>query len=191
MGLTYFKRYRMEYDISERLFDLPPLPEGYELVAWRPNLFDTHVTVKFYSFRHEIDANVFPCFHSREGCTHLMSEITQRDGFVPQATWLLIHHARKRNFSEACGTIQGICDSSGLGASGFGAVQNVGILPAHRGRGLGTILLHRALVGFRAAGLDRVYLEVTAQNVGAVRLYLRLGFRKVRTVYKSAEVAFA
>jgi ribosomal protein S18 acetylase RimI-like enzyme len=32
-------------------------------------------------------------------------------------------------------------------------------------------------------------LEVTSQNVGAVRLYQRLGFRKVRTVYKAVQVA--
>lgn len=186
MGLTYFKRYRMEYNVSEPLFEAPELPAGYELAAWRPSLFDSHVDVKFRSFRDEIDANVFPCFHTREGCEHLMSEITQRDGFLPQTTWLLIHHAKGRKFSEPCGTIQGLWDSSGLGA-----VQNVGVLSAHRGRGLGTILLRNSLLGFREAGLERVYLEVTAQNIGAVRLYQRLGFRKVRTVYKATEVAFA
>jgi ribosomal protein S18 acetylase RimI-like enzyme len=33
-------------------------------------------------------------------------------------------------------------------------------------------------------GLSRVGLEVTAENASAVRLYQRLGFRRVRTVYK-------
>jgi ribosomal protein S18 acetylase RimI-like enzyme len=49
----------------------------------------------------------------------------------------------------------------------------------------------KSLQGFRDAGLERAYLEVTAQNTAAFRLYLRLGFRKVKTVYKAADVAFA
>jgi hypothetical protein len=44
------------------------------------------------------------------------------------------------------------------------------------------------LRGFRQAGLRRAYLEVTAQNEGAIRLYRRLGFVKVRTVYKAVEI---
>ena len=71
----------------------------------------------------------------------------------------------------------------------LGAIQNLGIVPAHRGRGLGTCLLERALEGFRQAGLARVFLEVTADNEGAIRLYRRLGFRVVKTVFKAAEVA--
>ncbi|MEO8498398.1 MAG: GNAT family N-acetyltransferase, partial [Planctomycetota bacterium] len=57
--------------------------------------------------------------------------------------------------------------------------------------GLGTHLLHRALRGFKEAGLTKAYLEVTAQNTGAVKLYHRLGFRRAKTVYKAADVAYA
>ena len=87
---------------------------------------------------------------------------------------------------EYCGTIQGLCDRQG-----YGAVQNLGVTPLHRSQGLGTVLLGQALAGFRAAGLRRAYLEVTAQNTGAIRLYTALGFRRVRTVYKAVEVAYA
>jgi len=84
---------------------------------------------------------------------------------------------------EYCGTIQGMRDRSGMGA-----VQNLGIVPGHRGRGLGTALLHSALAGFGQAGLTKAFLEVTAQNDGAIKLYRRLGFRRARTVYKAVEV---
>ena len=38
----------------------------------------------------------------------------------------------------------------------------------------------RSLQGFRDSGVERVYLEVTAENQGAIRLYERLGFRTVK-----------
>ena len=55
--------------------------------------------------------------------------------------------------------------------------------------GLGELLLRRALEGFQQAGLPRVYLEVTADNTIAIRLYERLGFRRARTSYKAVGAA--
>jgi ribosomal protein S18 acetylase RimI-like enzyme len=186
MGVTYFKRFRMEYDLRGRLFEPWELPPGYSLVPWRPTLLDAHVDAKYRSFRFEIDANVFTCFHDREGCARLMNEIVRRDGFLPQATWLLMHHRSDHGKAEPCGTIQGVLDDSGEGA-----IQNVGVVREHRGHRLGSLLIRKSLEGFRDAGLERAWLEVTAQNMGAFRLYQRLGFRKVKTVYKAADVAFA
>jgi ribosomal protein S18 acetylase RimI-like enzyme len=65
----------------------------------------------------------------------------------------------------------------------------VGVTPWHRHRGIGTALMQAAMLGFRAAGLDRAFLEVTAENVAAVRLYESLGFRRVRTSYRPVELA--
>ena len=42
-----------------------------------------------------------------------------------------------------------------------------------------------------SAGIGRVYLEVTAQNEGALRLYRRLGFVTVKTVYKAVEHVYS
>ena len=186
MGLTYFKRYRMEIDLDGALFIPPPLPSSYEFVSWTEALVYEHAAVKYECFCLEMDAIVFPCLGDREGCQRLMREIAGRDGFVPQATWLLSYSDGVRRKREYCGTVQGVRDSSG-----YGAIQNLGITPAHRGQGLGTALLHAALAGFHKAKIGRVFLEVTAQNIGAVRLYQRLGFRRSRTVYKAADVAYA
>jgi ribosomal protein S18 acetylase RimI-like enzyme len=185
MGLTYFKRYRMEIDVSRPLFPLPDMPGGYELVAWSESLLEEHAWTKFRCFRHEIDAHVFPCLSNYEGCCRLMRDITQREGFLGPATWLVRWDASASG-TEYCGTIQGITNRQGIGA-----LQNIGIVPEHRGRGLGTHMLHRALLGFRQCGLTRASLEVTAKNTDAIRLYRRLGFRTLRTVYKTAEVAYA
>ena len=183
MGMPYFKRFRMEFDLDRPLFTPPPLPRDYDLVDWEDSVLKAHAEAKYKSFCFEIDANVFPCLSDREGCLRLMREIARRDGFIEEATWLLIY--RQGESIDNCGTVQGVKDQS------FGAIQNLGITTKHRGRGLGTFLLHRALVGFRTVGLQKAYLEVTAQNAGAVKLYDRLGFRRVRTVYKAADVAYA
>jgi ribosomal protein S18 acetylase RimI-like enzyme len=186
MGLTYFKRFRLELPLTGPLFACPALPSHYRLLPWDPALLEAHADAKYRSFRSEIDANVFPCLGERDGCRRLMEEITRRDTFVPGATWLLAYQPPGQAIAEYCGTIQGLCDRQG-----YGAVQNLGVTPLHRSHGLGTILLGQALSGFRDAGLLRAYLEVTAQNTGAIRLYTALGFRRVRTVYKAVEVAYA
>lgn len=186
MSLTYFKRYRMEIDLTGRQLASPVLPDGYRLLGWDESLLDAHGEAKYNSFHSEIDANVFPCLGDWDGCHRLMHEIRGKQGFLPGATWLIAHVARAADGVEYCGTIQGIRDYAGLGA-----IQNLGVTPEHRGRQLGTCLLIKALEGFQKAGLRRGFLEVTAQNDGAIRLYQRLGFTKARTVYKAVEVAYS
>jgi ribosomal protein S18 acetylase RimI-like enzyme len=127
---------------------------------------------------------VFPCLGEWVGCQRLMQEIHDKPGFLPGATWLVAHESASGR--EYCGTIQGIRDYAGLGA-----IQNLGVTPEHRDRQLGTCLLMRALLGFQQAGLERAFLEVTAQNHDAIRLYQRVGFSKARTVYKAVEVAYS
>jgi hypothetical protein len=186
MGLTYFKRFRMEIDLGRQLPEPVP-PPGYRLIPWSSRILVAHAETKYASFRSEIDANVFPCLGDYDGCVRLMSEIARKDGFLSGATWLLALEAVDSDEPDdepygCCGTIQGIRDRSGMGA-----IQNLGIVPEHRGRGLGSCLMLKALEGFQRDGLRRAFLEVTAQNEGAIRLYRRLGFYKARTVYKAVE----
>lgn len=185
MGLTYFKRFRMEYELTRSIPEAKPGPAGYEFVPYTDDLVREHATAKFESFRSELDANVFPCLGRRDGCLRLMREIVSRAGFVPEATWLCRFREPESGRMRPVGTIQG------LQVEGWGAVQNLGIDPQHRGLGLGSILLMRAARGFRLAGLRRMHLEVTTDNTAAIRLYERLGFTRARVVYKAAEIAGA
>jgi ribosomal protein S18 acetylase RimI-like enzyme len=173
--ILYFKRFRMEIALA----DAPPppaLPAGYSLVPWDEELVELHAEVKFLSFVDEIDAVVFPNLGSRPGCRRLMGDIARRPGFESRATWLA------GCAGGYCGTVQGVRERNGMGA-----IQNLGVVREHRGRGLGTALLLQALHGFRRAGLGRAFLEVTAQNDGAIRLYRRLGFRCRKTLYKAVD----
>lgn len=186
MSLTYFKRYRMEIDLPGRDLVGRGCPPGYELWPWHPSLLNAHAETKYRSFRDEIDANVFACLGELEGCRRLMTEISRKPGFVPEATWLAVYVGADGQSQEYCGTVQGVRDRQG-----WGAIQNLGIVPEHRNGGLGSALLLSALAGFRSAGMSRSHLEVTAENEGAIRLYRRLGFQTVKTVFKVIEVTCA
>ena len=184
MGLTYFRRYRMEIDLAGLDWSPPALPRGYRFVGWDDSLLDAHAEAQHLSFRDEIDANVFPCFGELAGCRRLIQEITRKEGFFPEATWLVVHDGVRTREHELCGTIQAVRDRHGMGS-----VQNLGITAPHRNRRVGTSLLYRSFEGFLRRGVTRVHLEVTAQNLGAVRLYRRIGFTTIKTVFKPAEVA--
>ncbi len=176
LPVSYFKRYKMEIDLDG--LPLPTWPQGFQAVAWRADLLETHADVLARSFHAEIDALVFPSLGSRAGCISLMSEIARRRAFIPEATWLAVGP------DGPCGTIQALRERGVLGA-----IQNIGIVPAWRGRGLGRALLLQSLAGMFQTGLGRALLEVTAHNESAVRLYRALGFRRCRVVYKAIPVS--
>ena len=196
MDSAYFKRFRMDLTLvaggAPSARPAPAavgLPAGYRLVPWHDGLIDAHARTKVRSFRSEIDAVVFPCLGDLEGCRRLMREIRGKGGFLPGATWLIARsrplppglgaeaHVARPAEVEWCGTIQGVID-----ASGAGSIQNIGV-------GLGSVLIAAALGGFHDQKLPRATLEVTADNVRAVHLYQRLGFRRSKTIYKVVDGA--
>ena len=170
-AVSYFKRYKMEAE----LHGLPPpaLPPGFRWLPWGDGALEAHAEVLYSSFYQEIDAVIFPSLGHPEGCVTLMNVVSRRMNFLPGATWAVVGP------DGPCGAIQGLHER------GVGAIQNVGVSPAWRGRGLGEALVLQALHGFRQAGLGRGLLEVTAQNETAQRLYRRLGFRRRKTLYKA------
>src|SRR5207248_81735 len=56
-------------------------------------------------------------------------------------------------------------------------IEALAVAAAERGHGLGTRLLHDALAWARANGRPRLALNVLQRNLGARRLYERLGFQ--------------
>lgn len=172
LAVSYFKRYKMEVGLA----NLPPphLPEGCRAVAWRPDLVPVHADVLCRSFQGEIDAVVFPSLGTFDGCLALMNELVRRRAFIPEATWLV------EGPLGPCGSVQALRERGA-----FGAIQNLGVLPACRGRRIGEALLLLALHGMARTGPGRAVLEVTADNGAAHRLYRRLGFQRTRVVYKA------
>jgi mycothiol synthase len=61
-----------------------------------------------------------------------------------------------------------------------GSVDYVAVLPPYRGRGIAQALLHHTFASLAGRGVDRVMLNVDAQNpTGATALYERVGMRVV------------
>ncbi len=59
-------------------------------------------------------------------------------------------------------------------------LMRIAVLPAHRGKGLGKLLLERFIEGVSSRGAERTFLEVRASNEAALALYLKSGFQKNR-----------
>jgi hypothetical protein len=174
--VKYFKRHRMELVLRHAL-PAPELPAGFRWMAWADDLLPLHAEVKYLSFHQEMDSIIFPSLGTRAGCHDLMNTIRFRTNFCPQATWLVAG-------PDGCvGTIQGLLDDSG-----YGGIQNLGVIPECRGLGLGLALLLQALAGFTALGVPRAFLEVTATNEPAVRMYRAVGFRAYKTLYRAVEL---
>lgn len=172
LAIGYHKRYKMEVPLAG--LPRPVFPPGFAPLAWRPDLLAGHADALARCFTGSLDAVIFPSLGSHDGCVGLMAEIARRKGFIPEATWLLVGP------DGPCGSVQALRERPGLAA-----IQNIGIVPEARGRGLGRALLLQSLIGMYDAGLGRAVLEVTANNAAAIRLYEQIGFRRARVVYKA------
>ncbi|WP_314172205.1 ribosomal protein S18-alanine N-acetyltransferase [Streptomyces winkii] len=78
------------------------------------------------------------------------------------------------------GTGHSLVGYGGLAAvGGTGDIQTIGVLPSHRGTGLGARLLRRLLAAAAEFACHEVMLEVRVDNAPAQRLYERFGFTRI------------
>jgi ribosomal protein S18 acetylase RimI-like enzyme len=60
------------------------------------------------------------------------------------------------------------------------------VIPHARSKGLGKLLLLNSINGYAKAGIETVQLEVTANNITAVKLYESVGFKLIKVLHKPA-----
>jgi len=179
MLTRHLKRFRMEIDFRRHTLERAVLPPGFSWRPWEARCLRMHAAVKCASFHGELDSHLFHTLSTYAGCEELMRGIAAHSGFLPQATWLIECRGSETTGPIPCGTIQGLVVNHALGA-----IQNVGVIPDFRGFGLGRALVLKALTGFRRDGMQRVYLDVTAENAPAVALYRSIGFRVMSTSFR-------
>jgi mycothiol synthase len=82
-------------------------------------------------------------------------------------------------FAEVDGVVVG--ETAWVDAGDDGYIASVGVFEAHRGRGIGTALLHAAFADIAEAGFANATLGVDTENAtGAVGVYRSAGMQTVR-----------
>ena len=79
-----------------------------------------------------------------------------------------------------------------LGLSRKGHIVSIAVREAHRGQGVGSLLMEKAQEAMAAKGATESYLEVRVSNYDAINLYQRLGYRtsgRLEGYYKDGEAA--
>jgi ribosomal protein S18 acetylase RimI-like enzyme len=141
-----------------------------------PHLLFDHARALWAAFRDTADTTTFPALGTETGCRDLLHALTSLPTFFPAATWL-----------ATVGRVQvGTVQTTVHAESGEAEIHNLGVVPGHRHRGVGSALLSRCLDSLAAGACRRVSLDVTASNEPALRLYRKFGFRPYKTVYLRA-----
>ena len=190
MEIRYVRRVEMALDaptLSKGAFD-DSLPEGYFWSPWSSVAVRSFASVLHRAFRNDLDGHIFPTYRQYEACEHLILATSTSKMFAPASSWLVGRELTEEQAPRAgfqvgrpikvCGAIVGVAPSKTVGN-----IHNVAVLPSARRLGLGRALLARAVDAFIEAGKRTITLEVTAENVAAVRLYSSFGFRPTKITY--------
>lgn len=186
--IRYVKRLLMAFDFATTSFEPPTIPNDFFWKGWAPTLIKTHAQLVHIAFSNDLDGRIFPTFRQYDACEHLVRATASVRSFVPEATWLIgrnlsseIHG--ENSLFDFCAAIQCVRNRKRIGE-----IQNVSVHPSARRLGLGRALVLKALEAFENIGVERVTLEVTAENAAAVRMYDSLGFRTLQYFYTESFV---
>ncbi len=179
-GFHLYPRLFMELDLHRPEFPPTSLgarplamegPGGGHYRPWRSSDFGLSPQVITSSYAGHIDSEINDQYLSQGGAQRFLHNIVRFPGcgiFEEQASWVL---AAPNNE-----TLFGLLLCSRVSA-GVGHVTQVCVSPEFQRRGVGENLLEHCAASLRADGCHAVTLTVTEQNVSAVRLYRRLGYR--------------
>jgi len=120
------------------------------------------------------DAEVWARIQNQTGVYPMMNADAFRREFASDADVL-----KERVFFLEHETSGPIATSAGWfdAESSRGRIHWVAVVPAWQGQGLGTMLVVDTCVLLWALGHSRIFLTTGRENLGAIRLYMRLGFR--------------
>jgi mycothiol synthase len=137
----------------------PVIPEGYELVTYRPELFEEWVGLLDRAF-----PEMAP-FDS----TKWAAQTVERPQFRPEGTFFARRDGRL--------VATAFCWLDDPEETKLGRVHWVGAEEGHRGKGLGRLVTVATLHHMAGRGLRRAMLDTQRYRLPAIKLYLSLGFR--------------
>ncbi len=173
----------MSLDLNDVATPAPELPANYSWFPWNNLQTSRYARIFHEAFQADVDGWIFPTYRQYAACEHLVDATVSSRVFAKEASWLVgrILYDSKSNASriEYAGAVQ--CVKEGRFC---GEIQNLAVAPGFRGLRLGRALALQALNGFRTMGRSKISLEVTSENLVALRLYLSLGFKITSITYK-------
>ena len=154
-----FESLVMQRNLHRPLPDCP-LPTGVTLSSWQPDLAGQFFQAYHTAFRHRPG---FPDWRAAEW----IARVTSNDH---KPEWSLLACADDVPLGFVIGNLVLVTNPPD------GEVWQVGVVPEHRRRGLGSALLVQALQRMRVDGATLAQLTVNVNNPGAIQTYAQLGF---------------
>lgn len=149
-------------------------PEGFSILSWE-RLHDREAAKTLYeTYRNHVDAGINDQYSSLAGTTRLIENIVLQQGCgecLPRISRVAIHWPSQQ--------LAGLLAVTAVRPR-TAHIPQVAIPPPFQGRGLGTVLMESAFQDLTRQGYEEISLTVTDANIGAVRLYERLGFTTFR-----------
>lgn len=164
-------RYRMSLDLPH-FESKAPVPVNYRVEPIKLEDIDTLAVLMVESYRDTSDWDLMPELQTVEGCRLYLAELfSGRPIFEGRQG----EFRSGLSFKVMCG--DQICGAMySLFTDGTVYIIDFSVEPECRQRGVGTVFLSYALDRYREEGYSQAVLFVTESNMGAVRLYKKLGF---------------
>ena len=177
-GFAMHPRLFMEYDLPSVAGPVltpngdasTPLPPHIELCRWSPAYYQTAAELIHLSYTGHIDALINDQYCSLHGSLRFLHNIVRFPGcgvFDASESWVL----RDTRTSALAGMV--LCSRV---AEDVAHITQLCIAPAHRGAGLGRLLLKHTIEHLARSGFSAITLTVTEANRPAVKLYEDMGF---------------
>lgn len=157
-------------------------PEGNEIFSgdfvmepWERRHDRQAALLLHQSYKNHIDAVINDQYASDSGASRLIENIMHQRGcgeFLPKASQVAIH--------RASGKLAGVLALTSVRPR-TAHIPQIAVATEFQGIGLGSEMLDFCFEDLRSRGFEEVSLTVTDLNVGAVRLYERVGFETFRT----------
>ena len=171
-GFRSFPRLYQECELPGPLVtQTDALPESLELVPWTATAYHGAAELIHAAYAGHLDAQINDQYRSLEGSLRFLHNIVRFPGcgvFDPAASLLL----RDRRTQTLLAVI--LCSRI---APDVTHITQLCVAPAHRGRGLGRLLLDQCMRALPTLGYRAITLTVSELNGAAVDLYRDSGFR--------------
>jgi ribosomal protein S18 acetylase RimI-like enzyme len=174
-GFEIFPRYFMQLELTGyKPMLLQPLPAGMAMRVWNEADFTPAAHLIAGAYAGHLDSRINDQYQSIAGSMRFLHNIIRFPGcgmFDPNASRVLVQ--------EKTGAIKGVLLCSQV-KENVAHITQICVAPECQGRGLGGMMIEDCAGYLHRRQFQAVTLTVTQQNVGAVRLYERLGFVRSR-----------